>query len=86
MILGYLLLGFLQAFLQQRFLHARQPITSYAWLSIGIWTMFPGSLSVLSQICVYSFWPIYAFAIFQNLRCTQTNFDAEPKEKGAVLQ
>ena len=84
-ILGYLLLGLLQAFLQTRFLHARQPITSYAWLSIGIWTMFPGSLPVLSQICVYSFWPIYAFAFIHILRYEQAIFEAEAKERGPVL-
>jgi hypothetical protein len=75
-ILGYLLLGFLQSFVQNQFFFARQPIASYAWLTIGIWIVFPASLPVLSQICVYSFWPIYAYAFYQ------ANFQTEAKESG----
>jgi hypothetical protein len=71
-VLGYLLLGFLQSIAQYRFFFARQPIASYAWLTIGIWIVFPASLPVLSQICVYSFWPIYGYAFFR------TNFNTEP--------
>jgi hypothetical protein len=75
-ILGYLLLGFLQSFVQNQFFFARQPIASYAWLTIGIWIVFPASLPVLAQICIYSFWPIYAYAFYQ------ANFRTEEKESG----
>ncbi len=77
-ILGYLLLGFTEAFLQRRFFFARQPIASYAWLTIGIWTVFPASLPVLSQICVFSFWPIYLYAFYR------ANFETEQNESDTV--
>lgn len=79
-VFGYLLLGFLQAFVQNRFFFARQPIASYAWLTIGIWIVFPASLPVLSQICIYSFWPIYLYAFLQ------ANFETEAKESDGLLQ
>ena len=60
-ILGYFLLGWLQATWHSRFVHARRAIESYVWLILAIWTLFPGSLPVLSQMCLYSFWPIYAY-------------------------
>lgn len=86
-ILGYLLIGFVQQFLQMRFRNAGRPITSYAWLIVGTWTMFPGSLPVLSQLCIYSFWPIYAYAIIDKVRSESASFEAEVKEKnGVVLQ
>ena len=28
---------------------------------MALWTVFPGSLSVMSQIYLYSFWPIYVY-------------------------
>jgi hypothetical protein len=76
-IVGYLLLGFLEAFLHRQFFFARRPIASYAWLTMGIWTVFPASLPVLSQICIYSFWPIYLYAFYR------FNFDNEAIESGA---
>ncbi len=66
-VIGYLLLGWLQAVLQARFLGAERPIESYLWLLIALWTVFPGSLPVLSQMCVYSFWPIYAYLLVRNV-------------------
>lgn len=78
-ILGYVLLGLINAFLQRQFFFARRPIASYAWLTLGIWTVFPASLPVLSQICVYSFWPIYVYAFFR------TNFENHANESGAEL-
>jgi hypothetical protein len=76
-IVGYLLLGFLEAFLHRQFFFARRPITSYAWLTMGIWAVFPASLPVLSQICVFSFWPIYMYAFYRS------NFENEAIESGA---
>jgi hypothetical protein len=66
-IVGYLLLGAVMGYLQKRFMMASEPITSYCWLVLAFWTAFPGSLPVLSQMCVYSFWPIYGFAFLQNV-------------------
>ena len=61
MVLGYVLLGCYLAWLQGKFLAAPNPLESYAWLMMALWTVFPGSLSVTSQIYVYSFWPIYVY-------------------------
>lgn len=60
-VLGYVLLGCYLAWLQGKFLVAPNPLESYAWVMMALWTVFPGSLSVTSQIYVYSFWPIYAY-------------------------
>lgn len=60
-VLGCVLLGCYLAWLQGKFLAAPNPLESYAWLMMALWTVFPGSLSVMSQIYVYSFWPIYIY-------------------------
>ena len=60
-ILGYFALGWLQCFLQSRFQQAESPIESYLWLLVGVWASFPGSLSVFSQLCIYTFWPLYGY-------------------------
>jgi hypothetical protein len=60
-VVGYALLGCLIAFFQARFVRSRQPIDSYIWLTVSLWVVFPGSLPVLSQICVYFFWPAYLY-------------------------
>jgi hypothetical protein len=66
--LGSALLGWYLAWLQGKFVSAPNGVESYAWLMIALWTMFPGSLSVASQIYVYSFWPIYTYFAFKKLR------------------
>ena len=60
-IAGSALLGCVLARMQGKFVTAPNPVESYAWLMMALWTVFPGSLSVASQIYVYSFWPIYAY-------------------------
>ena len=60
-VLGSVLLGGLLAWLQGKFVAAPTPVESYAWLMMALWTVFPGSLSVMSQIYLYSFWPIYVY-------------------------
>jgi hypothetical protein len=60
-VLGNVVLGCLLVWLQGRFAAAPNPVESYAWLLIALWTVFPGSVSVTSQIYVYSFWPIYSY-------------------------
>ena len=59
--LGSVLLGCALAWLQGKFVAAPTPVESYAWLMMALWTVFPGSLSVTSQIYLYSFWPIYIY-------------------------
>ena len=55
------------AWLQGKFVAAPNPVESYAWLMMALWTVFPGSLSVASQIYVYSFWPIYVYFAVRRL-------------------
>jgi hypothetical protein len=66
-VLGNVLLGCCLAWLQGRFVAGPNPVESYAWLMMALWTVFPGSLSVTSQIYVYSFWPIYSYFVAKRL-------------------
>jgi hypothetical protein len=61
------LFGCLLAWLQYKFMAARRPVETYAWLVMALWTVFPGSLSVTSQIYVYSFWPMYVYFAVKNV-------------------
>jgi hypothetical protein len=65
---GGALLGCYLAWLQGKFVSAPNPAESYVWLMIALWTVFPGSLSVASQIYVYSFWPFYVYFAVKKLR------------------
>jgi hypothetical protein len=60
-VVGSVLLGFLLAWLHGKFAAAPNPVESYAWLLMALWSVFPSSLSVASQIYLYSFWPIYVY-------------------------
>jgi hypothetical protein len=60
-LVGFMLLGGVVRWIQNRFLGAGQAVESYAWLLLGLWAVFPGSLPVLSQMCIYFFWPIYVY-------------------------
>jgi len=64
--LGNVLLGCFLAWLQGKFVGAPNPVESYAWLMMALWTVFPGSLPVTSQIYVYSFWPIYVYFVVKS--------------------
>jgi hypothetical protein len=66
-VLGGALLGCLLAWQQGRFVAAPTPVEGYAWLMMALWTVFPGSLSVASQIYLYSFWPIYVYFVATRL-------------------
>jgi len=66
-VLGNVLLGCFLAWLQGKFVGAPNPVESYAWLMMALWTVFPGSLPVTSQIYVYSFWPIYVYFMVKGL-------------------
>jgi hypothetical protein len=67
-VVGFLLLGGLVAFFQDRFLRADHAAESYAWFFLALWTVFPGSIPVASQMAVYFFWPLYGYFIV-NLVC-----------------
>lgn len=67
-VLGNVLLGCVLAWLQGKFMAAPRPVESYAWLMMALWTVFPGSLSVTSQIYVYSFWPMYIYLSVESVR------------------
>jgi len=62
-LLGNVVLGCVLVWLQGKFMTAPNPVESYAWLMMALWTVFPGSLSVASQMYVYSFWPIYTYFV-----------------------
>jgi hypothetical protein len=66
-VLGNLLLGCFLAWLQGKFVAAPNPVESYAWIMVALWTVFPGSVSVASQIYVYSFWPIYVYFLVKRV-------------------
>ena len=66
-VVGYFFLGWLLTRFQSRFLQATNPVESYAWLLLALWTVFPGSIAVTSQSYFYSFWPIYLYALIKLL-------------------
>ena len=66
-LIGYALLGWLLNLFQRLFLRSTKPVASYIWVLFGLWTVFPGSLPVTSQIYLYSFWPIYVYLAAQML-------------------
>jgi hypothetical protein len=42
-------------------------VESYSWMLLALFTIFPGSLPVASQLYVYSFWPIYVYMLVKNV-------------------
>jgi hypothetical protein len=82
-VLGNVLLGCFLAWLQGRFVAGPTPVESYAWLMMALWTVFPGSLSVTSQIYVYSFWPIYSYFMAKRL-WSWNSVTASPRDQTAV--
>jgi hypothetical protein len=64
---GYALLGWVLSYFQFRFMSAPNAVESYSWMTLALWTVFPGSLPVLSQMYVYAFWPIYVYMGFNAL-------------------
>src|SRR6266853_754192 len=66
-VLGNVLLGWVLAWLQGKFAAAPNPVESYAWLMMALWTVFPGSLPVISQMYAYSFWPIYGYFLVKSV-------------------
>jgi hypothetical protein len=77
------LLGLLLAFFQTRFMQTEHAVESYLWFLLALWTVFPGSLPVLSQIAVYFFWPIY---IYLSVKVLGNRSETSPqREHGSPL-
>ena len=64
-VIGYGLLGRTVNTLQIRFLRSPNAFEAYLWCLVGMWTSFLviGNLAILSQMCVYFFWPFYLYGI-----------------------
>ena len=64
-VIGYGLLGRTVNTLQIRFLRSPNAFEAYLWCLVGLWTSFLviGNLAILSQICLYFFWPFYLYGI-----------------------
>ena len=71
--------------LQRKFVAAPNPVESYAWLLMALWTVFPGSLSVTSQMYVYSFWPIYSYFVAKRLWSWTVGHDLPPRPGGGEV-
>jgi hypothetical protein len=82
-VLGNVLLGYVLVWLQRKFMAAPNPVESYAWLMMALWVVFPGNLSVSSQMYVYSFWPIYSYFVAKRL-WSWTSATAFPHDQAAV--
>lgn len=68
-IIGFLLLGFAVATLQEWFATAESPFAAFCIQYAGLWTAMLGawSLSIYAQIAIYFFGPIYLFAAVTTL-------------------
>jgi len=67
---GYILLGLLVSRLQLAFERASSAFAAFATQYAAIWVAFLviGSLAVVTQIAIYFFWPILAFAFLRSDR------------------
>jgi O-antigen polysaccharide polymerase Wzy len=83
-IFGNLLLGAVICFYQRKFMNAANAAESYAWCMFALWTVFPGSLPVISQIFVYSFWPIYIY-LFAKKHWPSRNAMVPIERRGAAV-
>jgi hypothetical protein len=81
-VVGYAILGGLVSFCHGHFFRARQAVESYSWQLLALWLVFPGSLPVVSQICVYFFWPVYGYFAFILWR-RQRSGTTHPQAQGA---
>jgi hypothetical protein len=64
-VFGYGMLGWVLYRLQRAFERARSSLEVYIWQYLSVWICFVifGSIDVISQILIYSCWPIYLFWI-----------------------
>jgi hypothetical protein len=66
-VVGYLILGLAIAKVQRAFELAPDAFANYAWQYGAIWIGFlaVGSLAVFTQIALYFFWPLIAYALLR---------------------
>jgi len=66
-ILGFFLLGYVTSRLQRAFSRATTALDVYICVYTAVWLLFLvlGSLSAVSQIFIYFFWPIYGYLILK---------------------
>lgn len=80
-VVGYGLLGCLLSWFQVRFLSAPTAVESYSWMMFSLWTIFPGSLPVVSQLYIYAFWPIYIYMAYKEFThvkpARRTNWESD---------
>jgi hypothetical protein len=69
-VAGFCMLGWIAFKLQTAFVHSRSFFETFLWQYFSIWTFFLifGSLSVVSQIFIYSCWPLYLYFIYRRLK------------------
>ena len=62
-VVGFGLLGYVISIFQRRYESAENSFETYAWFFVSMWTLFlvVGSVAVVSQMCVYFFWPFYGY-------------------------
>ncbi len=62
-VVGFGLLGYVINIFQRRYESAENSFETYAWFFVSMWTLFlvVGSVAVVSQMCVYFFWPFYVY-------------------------
>ncbi|MEW5956405.1 MAG: O-antigen polysaccharide polymerase Wzy [Chloroflexota bacterium] len=70
-IIGYMLLGYVLARLQHSFETAHTTFDAYGWFYMGIWLLFPGSVPVTSQVCIYLLWPFYIYQVYTPIMARQ---------------
>jgi hypothetical protein len=73
-VVGYLLLGFAVRRFDDRVEAAPDALASYSWSYCGIWValLVINSISVLTQIITYFFWPIFAMFVVSYLTRSRT--------------
>jgi hypothetical protein len=81
---GFCLLGWIAFKLQTAFARSQSFFEMFIWQYFSVWAFFLiiGSLSVVSQIFIYSCWPFYLYFIYRRLRsrsARQPAFDDEPR-------
>jgi hypothetical protein len=69
-VFGYAIFGWIIFRVQRAFEGARSSLELYIWQFLSVWLCFViiGSIDVISQILIYSCWPIYLFWISNRSR------------------
>ena len=79
---GYLLFGFAVRRFDDRVEAAADPLASYSWSYCGIWValLVINSVTVLAQIVIYFFWPIFTMFFIAYLARSRVLSRARPLE------